>query len=353
MSVWPTIARFIAEHGAAALVTMATVEGSSPREPGARMVVAPNGSFTGTIGGGALEWGALAEAQGLMARRDGAAVLRLDRALGPDLGQCCGGFVRLTIERFSQADSDAVATLAEAERAGALVTVAAAGEDGRPVRRIASPDEAAGLPAGQGYLPQGGIVLERFGEEPTAFWLFGAGHVGRALAVALAPLPFAVTWIDTRPGAIPETFPGNVTAVRHGDPVELLARAPDGAFIAVMTHSHALDLDLVIAALRAGRFAYVGLIGSATKRARFTSAMRKIGIPADAVDSLVCPIGLTAIRDKAPAAIAASVVAQVLIEREKMTRSVNPQGIEQLTPTRRASRADLPLSGGGKGARRG
>jgi xanthine dehydrogenase accessory factor len=159
-------------------------------------------------------------------------------------------------------------------------------------------------------------VIERFGEEPTAFYLFGAGHVGRALVNAIAPLPFAVTWMDTRPGAIPEMFSPNVTAIRGGDPAELLARAPDGAFVAVMTHSHALDLDLVIAALQAHRFAYVGLIGSATKRARFTSAMQKMGMTADVVDKLVCPIGLTTIKDKAPAAIAASVAAQVLMVRE-------------------------------------
>jgi len=146
--------------------------------------------------------------------------------------------------------------------------------------------------------------------------MFGAGHVGRALTIALAPLPFAVTWFDARPRAIPDTFAANVTAIRDCDPAELLARAPDGAFVAVMTHSHALDLDLVIAALQSDRFSYVGLIGSKTKRARFTSAMRKMGMSDDAVGKLVCPIGLTAIRDKAPAAIAASVAAQVLIARE-------------------------------------
>src|SRR5437868_15269087 len=97
MATWPTIARFIGEQGAAALVTLAQARGSSPREVGARMVVAPNGAFTGTIGGGALEWGALAEAQALLAQRDGPAVARLDKALGPDLGQCCGGRVLLTI----------------------------------------------------------------------------------------------------------------------------------------------------------------------------------------------------------------------------------------------------------------
>src|SRR3954466_1639632 len=123
MPIWPTIERFIAEHGAAALVTLAQAQGSSPREVGARMVVAPNGTFSGTIGGGALEWGALAEAQALLARRDGPAIARLDRALGPDLGQCCGGRVLLTIERFGAADRTAIAPLAQAERTRGLTTI--------------------------------------------------------------------------------------------------------------------------------------------------------------------------------------------------------------------------------------
>src|SRR6185295_5393299 len=130
MPVWPTIERFIAEHGAAALVTLAQAQGSSPREAGARMVVAPNGTFTGTIGGGALEWGALAEAQALLARRDGPAVARLDKALGPDLGQCCGGRVLLTIERFSASDQKTIAQLAEEERAGTLTTIGTVAPDG-------------------------------------------------------------------------------------------------------------------------------------------------------------------------------------------------------------------------------
>jgi xanthine dehydrogenase accessory factor len=325
MSTWPTIARFIATQGAAALVTLAHSEGSSPREVGARMVVAPDGSFTGTIGGGALEWGALAEAQALLAR-DGAMATRLDRALGPDLGQCCGGRVLLTVEKFGAADRDSVAALAQAEGAGVLATIATVAPDGRLSRRVA---DTAGGPA---YAVQpDGAVRERFGEEPTALYLFGAGHVGRALAVALAPLPFAVTWIDPRPGAIPDSFAPNVTAIRDGDPVTLLARAPDQAFVAIMTHSHALDLDLTIAALQARRFAYVGLIGSATKRARFTGAMRRMGMAAALVDRLVCPIGLTEIKDKAPAAIAAGIAAQVLVARDaQQARAHEPQGAAQV-----------------------
>jgi xanthine dehydrogenase accessory factor len=335
MSTWPTIARFIEAQGGAALVTMAQVEGSSPREVGARMVVAPDGTFTGTIGGGALEWGALAEAQALLARRDGRMLVTLDRALGPDLGQCCGGRVLLTIEKFGAADAPNVVPLADAEtRKRIVTTIAQPGSDGRLVRRLAQPHEGRS-PRPAYEVQTDGRIYERFGEEPTAFYLFGAGHVGRALTVALAPLPFAVTWMDERPGAIPDMFPSNTTAIRTGDPVALLSRAPDGAFIAVMTHSHALDLDLVMAALRAERFGYVGLIGSGTKRARFVSAMQKIGLP---TEKLICPIGLTQIRDKAPPAIAASIAAQVLTVREQV-----------MTPTRTAEPSDLPVAGGGKG----
>src|SRR3954452_1153876 len=124
MSTWPTIERLIAEQGAAALVTVAQAQGSSPREVGARMVVAPDGTFTGTIGGGALEWGALAEAQTLLARRNGPAATQLDKALGPDLGQCCGGRVLLTVERFGAADRNAVTALAQAESGGVMTTIA-------------------------------------------------------------------------------------------------------------------------------------------------------------------------------------------------------------------------------------
>src|SRR5947208_14401441 len=166
MSIWPTIERFIAEQGAAALVTLAQAQGASPREVGARMVVAPDGAFTGTIGGGALEWGALAEAQALLARRDGPAVARLDKALGPDLGQCCGGRVLLTIERFGAADRNAVAAFAEAEASGLLTTIATAGSDGRLLRRIANADEGRSPRPAYEVQSDGG-VYGRFGAAAT------------------------------------------------------------------------------------------------------------------------------------------------------------------------------------------
>ena len=292
------------------LVTLAESVGSSPREVGARMMVRPDGRFSGTIGGGALEWLALAEAQQMLAASGKAATFhRLSKALGPELGQCCGGRVAVTLERFDRRDLDRVRGFAAAERAGRFLTIS---EPGQPTRRSL----ATGPLDGPSYasLP-GGRIVERFGDSATSLYLFGAGHVGQSVVLAVALLPFAVTWIDPRPTAFPSHVPGNVTCRTGIEPAPMLQAAPDGAFVAVMTHSHALDLDVTAAALLARRFAYVGLIGSATKRARFVSALRAVGLGDDDVARLVCPIGIIQIRDKAPAAIAVAVAAQLLIRR--------------------------------------
>jgi xanthine dehydrogenase accessory factor len=309
--VWPTIERFLAQHGAAVLVTLTESAGSSPREVGARMVVRPDGRFSGTIGGGALEWLVLAEAQRMMAATGKAAAFRrLSKALGPELGQCCGGRVIVTLERFSERDADNVRRFAAAERAGRFLTVS---EPGQPTRRSL----ARGGGEGPSYLAlPGDRIAERFGENATPLYLFGAGHVGQSVVLAVALLPFAVTWIDPRPTAFPSHVPGNVTCRTGMEPASMLQSAPDGAFVAVMTHSHALDLDVTAAALLARRFAYVGLIGSATKRARFVTALRAIGLGDGDITQLVCPIGIMQIRDKAPAAIAVAVAAQLLIRRD-------------------------------------
>ena len=217
-------------------------------------------------------------------------------------------------------DLDKVHPFAMTERAGRFLTVS---EPGQPTRRAI----ATGSPEVPDYVAlSDGRITERFGLNATPLYLFGAGHVGRSLVMALAPLPFAVTWIDPRPGSFPSHVPGNVTCRSGNEPVRLLDQAPGGAFIAIMTHSHALDLDLDIAAaaLLARRFAYVGLIGSATKRARFTSTLRQIGLGDDDIGRLICPIGLTEIHDKAPATIAAGVAAQLLIWRGAIAAAASP-----------------------------
>jgi xanthine dehydrogenase accessory factor len=296
LNVFAALAAAIREEGAGALVCVADAKGSAPREVGARMVVRPSGAFTGTIGGGALEFEAMAIAAQAL-RQGRGPVARNAMALGPHLGQCCGGRVELTFETFDSSDMAEIEPLARAQTPFTTRTRRSA--DGRLVRELAD---------------EGGDV-ETFGEPTTPLLLFGAGHVGRALVLALAPLPFRVRWIDARPDAFPRYAPANVTLSLGGE--DEIDAAPDGAFVIVMTHSHPLDLNIVSRALVAGRFGYVGLIGSATKRARFSSMMREAGVSEAALDRLTCPIGVPGIADKAPAAIAAAVAAQLLQQRDQ------------------------------------
>jgi xanthine dehydrogenase accessory factor len=310
MRVFERLIAAIETEGAGALVSLVAAEGSSPRESGARMVVRPSGGFHGTIGGGALEWEALAAARAALAAGRGAP-LRRTVSLGPDLAQCCGGRVQWLIETFDGRDAAALAALAAAERAGPFAVEARPGPDGRLVRNILG---AAGQGPPIAPLP-GGALHERFADPRTTLLLFGAGHVGRALVLALAPLPFATRWIDSRRDAFPERAPANAVMVHAVDPPRELAAAPDGAQVLVMTHSHPLDLAIVAEALGQRRFAFVGLIGSATKRARFLSQMRAAGLAEAALAELVCPIGLAGVEGKEPAVIAAAVAAQLLIAR--------------------------------------
>ena len=260
----------IRAEGAAALVRVEATKGSAPREAGAAMVVRPSGGFHGTIGGGELEWRALADARDAI-RAGRGTVKHGALALGPDLGQCCGGRVDFKVEVFDVSDMDDLESLAQKEEAA----------------------------------PRG-----------APLWLFGAGHVGRALALALAPLPFSVTWIDSRPEAFPQYRPGGFRVLLSPDPPAELKGAPEGVLVVVMTHSHPLDLAIVSEALRQDRFRYVGLIGSATKRARFESLMRQAGMADSAIARLVCPIGIPGLSGKLPAVIAASVAAQLLLAVE-------------------------------------
>jgi xanthine dehydrogenase accessory factor len=312
MKAFRRLVEAIEAEGSAALVTLARVVGSSPREAGARMVVRPSGGFHGTIGGGALEFTAL-EAANEALRRGRGPVLRRSLALGPELGQCCGGRVEWRIETFDKRDLDDVSALAIAESGGSETLSARQGPDGRVQRTLgssASERKLARLADESWTEPLGALA--------RTVYLFGAGHVGRALALALAPLPFAVRWIDPRRDAFPAHAPLNVTLIHASEPATELASAPDNALIVVMTHSHAVDLEIVAEALRVERFGYVGLIGSATKRARFLTQMRTAGLTEVQLARLVSPIGVPGLDSKDPAVIAASTAVQLLTVSENL-----------------------------------
>ena len=222
--------------------------------------------------------------------------------------------MRILLEVFRPGRAAEAQALAEAEKAGLFTT------EGRITeqcveRTILERD----LPGGEdSLLTADGRLLERFGTRKQVLALIGAGHVGRAMIIALAPLDFSVVWIDPRKDEFSTIVPGDVRVVVAAEPAAELDAVPDGAFVLVMSHSHALDFDVVLAALRARRFGYVGLIGSASKKARFISRMRQAGLADDDIERLVCPIGIDGVTSKQPAVIAASVVADLLRRRDAM-----------------------------------
>lgn len=288
------LAAALATHGRVARVVIAGVEGSSPREVGASMLVFADGQ-SGTIGGGALEFEAAAKARAMLAG-GGRAVERV--ALGPSLGQCCGGAVVLWTEVF-----EAVAEVA------AGVVVRGAGEMPLAVKRVLA------AARGQGVRPatalMAGWLVEPVAEVERQVWVWGAGHVGRALVSVLAPLPgIAVTWVDVGPERFPTVVPEGVTVVPASDPTLVADHAPLGAEHLVLTYSHALDLELCHRLLNRG-FMGLGLIGSATKWGRFRSRLKALGHSGEAVARIRCPIGDPGL-GKHPQALAIGVVAELL-----------------------------------------
>jgi xanthine dehydrogenase accessory factor len=322
MPVWPRILDGLDRHGRVAMVTVAATRGSSPREAGARLVVHPDGTFFGTIGGGTLEWKAIAIAQAALWNPNASKAETRGFALGPELGQCCGGKVELIVELIEGDRRDEIAALAQREAEGRLTTTGRLSPEQGIVREMAGASLRPGA-----ALFAGGVLTEGFGDDRRHLVLFGAGHVGRALVLALAQLPFVVTWVDPRPDAFPAHVPANVTLRELGDPVDALAVAPSGAFVLVMSHSHQLDLALVGAALADARFPYIGLIGSKSKRARFEKRLAAGGVPAGRIAELVCPIGVDGIRSKTPAVIAAATATELII-RDEALRAATDQVAE-------------------------
>ncbi|KQB95913.1 xanthine dehydrogenase [Loktanella sp. 1ANDIMAR09] len=236
-------------------ITVTKTAGSVPREAGTQMLVWADRT-QGTIGGGTLEWEAMLEARRML--RDGRSSHSATMPLGPALGQCCGGSVSLLWE--------------EAE---AMTTPPA-----RPL------------------------------------WIYGAGHVGRALVNVMAPLPdFTITWVDTGAERFPET---DVTILVAKDPALIVKHAPLDADHLILTYSHEIDLALCHALLNHG-FHSAGLIGSATKWARFRSRLAALGHAPAQVSRIACPIGDPTL-GKHPAAIALGVATAMLSPQARQTR---------------------------------
>jgi len=245
-------------------VSVQATQGSVPRGPGTHMMVFARGE-AGTIGGGHLEFQAFAHARRLLA--GALEPTRLRQVLGPSLGQCCGGVVELALERVDAGDVPRLRTLLMPQR--------------------------------------------------TPLALFGGGHVGRAIVNTLAPLPFAVRWIDSRDEIFPSDVPPDVDC-GHSNPVQAaVADLAAGSRVLIMSFSHAEDLDIVVACLKRLReradLPFVGLIGSQTKWATFRHRLEDRGFSAEEIARITCPIGVPGITGKEPEVIAVAVAAQLLL----------------------------------------
>jgi xanthine dehydrogenase accessory factor len=252
MPAWLDALAALDQNGeAGVLVSVIAARGSAPREAGAKMVVSATRSWD-TIGGGNLEYQSILDARAILAG-DATTPVQREFPLGPALGQCCGGATTILFEPI------------------------------RPPRWTVA--------------------------------LFGAGHVGRAIARLLGELPCRLLWFDARPDIFPETVAAN-TRLRPASAPADIASLPPGAAVLIMTHDHGTDFLLTEAALRRTDLAFVGTIGSETKRARFASRLRRAGLPDGAVERLHCPIGLPGVGEKLPAEIAIAVAAQLLLTRQ-------------------------------------
>ena len=327
-----------------AIIVIAQVIGSSPREPGTRMVVTRSNTY-GTIGGGALEYRAIAHVRKRLGKhRSGREMLRW--VLGPvttkgGLGQCCGGVVWLLVEIVVAPIPDWLQCLAavsvwHGERSVLTITMATCcsgdGDGGHLLLGVhtdrrgtlgsASADREAmqalqQLKTGSVVLNEamcaGHLLLEDLTPTAPTVVLFGGGHVGSALVKVLHPLWLPIRWIDSRVKMLPEHVPPTVQAITTGVPEEEVNNASEGSLFLVMTHQHALDYRLIVKIFQRHDARFCGLIGSASKRLKAESELRRAGFSkARIAQQLTCPIGISGIGAKQPTAIAIAIAAQLL-----------------------------------------
>jgi xanthine dehydrogenase accessory factor len=337
---WATDLQGLLAQQTCVLVSLKQIMGSAPRESGCRMIVTAD-VVRGSIGGGNLEFTAIARARDLLRQADTPHQFLEPFGLGPALNQCCGGAVSLLFERLPPGAAAWLDELVSAQAANMPAVLAAATDLSSPLHYVITRSSArpADLPEAvwqaafdllaRSNLPNGSDSwlemeqeakhwwLELIQEQRPELFLFGAGHVGQEVARRIRGLPFRLNWLDQRPDIFPEDASKFATLIAT-DPLAAVATARTGSIFVVMSHSHQLDEDICHAILARNDpewdFAWLGLIGSATKRKRFVHRLQQRGISELQLQRLVCPIGLAGIRGKQPATIAHSLLAQLMME---------------------------------------
>ena len=331
------------------LVTVAGIRGSAPREVGAKMIVTEDATI-GTIGGGQLEYQCTRIACDMLGDDETPALQKFP--LGTSMGQCCGGVVDILFEPLSSGlpgwlrdlralhgqREPAVVVTDLGGAAGKFVVTAEStfgGAEGDTSATIIA-DARHGLDTGRSAHRVDHWFFESIVGSDLNIAVFGAGHVGAAVVNTLSSLDCNIRWVDSRRSIFRNT-PANVRAIESAEPALEVAAMPPQSCYLVMTHSHALDFDIVDRILRREDAAYCGLIGSVTKRRRFEKRLRDAGVSQPLIDRLVCPIGVDGISGKKPAEIAVAAAAELLQAWEQaasVTGPVYADNVQPLNPRR-------------------
>ena len=308
---WIAAANYLlGDKKAVAHAVVISVRGSAPRELGANMLISEN-QIWNTIGGGSLELEVMEQARRLIKdvglKVEGTNRKVLNLALGPDMGQCCGGNVKVLLEILSQSDINKLS-----KHSQNLVALEHPLKPGAPTEALRTEDDHEFKP----LLKKDSFIL------PTAkkldpLFIYGAGHVGRALLRIIEHMDFDIHWVDIDEERFPEGSIFNVSKVIALDPALIASHAPINAYHVIITHSHPLDEAICFALLSKDQFRFCGLIGSKTKNARFRSRLSKMGIKDKQLKKLTCPIGIDEINSKHPVKVAISIAAQLAIWQEK------------------------------------
>ena len=326
-------------------IAVASTKGSVPREAGTRMLVTSTEIF-GTIGGGHLELRATQIARDMLASGGPSSLLRFP--LSASLGQCCGGLVNLLFEPVMPAENWIGNILAFRQQGRRCIVVTptqgslaagkllvSAGEDvgslgsemrDREISAIAKQRLLGNQPSTLLTVASNEYFFEFIPAPDFNVVLFGAGHVGRAVIRILAELPCNITWIDSREEEFPAAIPHGVQKRVNDFPEDEVSSALPASYFLVMTHSHQLDQAICERILLRRDFAYFGLIGSLSKRRQFERRLMARGIPEGHLANMICPIGAGGIGSKEPMAIAVSVAAELLLQRQAILRR---QAIQQ------------------------
>ncbi|MCH9853595.1 MAG: xanthine dehydrogenase accessory protein XdhC [Alphaproteobacteria bacterium] len=277
-------------------VTLIAVQGSAPRGQGCMMLITPQGTLYGTIGGGALEFQSIKRAQRILQEADASYYRTIETMpLGPHLGQCCGGSVKILYELIdAQAHEDYQYHMKHG------------------TKQIAIPLETGIALMAETETISGKHYVMNLQHPHKHLYLYGAGHVARALIYHLQKFDVTIHWVDSDKTRFPDIIPDDIECLYNPNLSLIADYAHSDSYHLVMTHDHAFDLQIIDRLLARDDFYFLGLIGSRTKKARFQKQFEKMGHDKAKIAKIICPIGIEDIKQKSPHAIAIAIIAQLL-----------------------------------------